>query len=733
GNYDIAIKKKATPNTASESSFSLNIQEYELKNINFKYSDQNAHIKVRLDSIYHTGKGNFAKDLLDLDTKTTAKLSFDMNNVNYIHNLVVKLNAVLGIDLKNSKYTFKKNTGYINQLPLEFNGFLQQVAKNQLYDITFKTPNSSFKNLLALLPKQYAGNLKTIKTEGNFDLNGTVKGKYSKTTIPKLAISFSAKNAMFKYADLPKSVKNINLNATIINKTGVSKDTYIDIQNTSFSIDKDVFNAKGKISNIKENPYVNLQAKGVINLANINKVYPISIKKQLEGILKADINSSFDMNSIEKENYQNIKNTGQISVTNFKYKGDDFANPFLIDKTAISFNTNTIKLNEFTAKTGSSDISLTGNLTNFYGFLFKDKKLKGNFSLNSTTFKIDDFLTKKEQKTDEKKSEKSLKIPAFLDIKLSAKAKKVLYNDIMLTNLSGVLFIADETVRLQNVSSAVFDGKINFDGKVTTKGSKPNFQMDLKMQKLNIAESFSKLEMLKSIAPIAKSIDGKINTTIKVSGNLAEDMTPVLTSISGNLLGQLLNTKIKTNNSKVLSAISQNFDFIDLSKLNLNNVKALFTFKNGEVNVQPFHLNYKDIGIKAAGKHGFDNTMNYNITFDVPVKYLGANIANSLAKLASKDAATIKTIPVNTTLTGSFSNPNFSANIKDATSTLLKTIVEKQKQRLLNKGTDKLQELLFGNKTKKDTAKTKSASEKTTDKVKDVLKGLFKKKKNTSN
>lgn len=732
GNYDIAKKNETAVDTTAKSSLSLNINQYELKNINFNYFDESSQIKLNVDSIYHTGKGNFANDILDLKTTTKAKLSFGMDNTNYLENVAIKLDAVLGIDIKNLKYTFKENTGYINQLPLEFNGFIQLIDDGQLYDLNFKTPTSSFKNALALLPKQYSGNLNAIKTEGNFDLKGTVKGTYSEKTIPSFDVSVISKNAMFKYADLPKAVQKINLDANIINKTGFMEDTYIAINKTSFTIDKDVFNANGNISNITKNANINLKANGIINLANISKVYPVAVEQQLEGILKADVISNFDMNSVEKGNYQNIKNKGNITVSNFKYKGDDFANPFLIDKASVTFNTNTIKLEEFKAKTGNSDLNIQGNLENFYGFIFKEQQLKGNFNLNSTNFKVGDFLVK-EETTKKDENSKSLKIPAFLDISLNATANKVVYDNINLTNVSGIILIKDETVNLKNIKSEVFGGNIGFTGNVSTKGETPKFSMNLNLQELNITESFSQLDMLKAIAPIAKTIEGKLNSTIKVSGNLSDDMTPVLNSISGDLLGQLLNTKVNTNNSKVLSAVGSKVAFLDASKLNLNNVGALFTFKDGKVDVSPFNITYKDINLGVKGSHGFDNSMNYNITFDVPVKYLGENVTNGIAKLTTKDASEIKTIPVKALLTGIFSNPNFSTDIKDATSNLMTTIIEKQKQSLIDKGKDKLLDLLGGNKdTKKDSSNTKETiKEATKDKVKGILGGLFGKKKDT--
>jgi hypothetical protein len=724
GNYDVAIKQETPVKTAVNSApFSLNIQEYQLENINFKYIDRGTHVMMSLDQINHLGTGNFTQEILDLDTKTTANLSLDLDNVNYLHDVAISLNAVLGIDLKNSKYTFKENTGYINQLPLAFNGSVQLLSDSQVYDLSFNTPTSSFKNLLALLPKQYSGNLESIKTAGNFDLNGVVKGTLSENKIPAFDISFSSKEAMFKYDDLPKSVEKINIDSKIVNKTGNLKDTYVLLDKLTFKIDEDVFSAKGNIAKITTNPAINLAVKGTINLANISKVYP-TLDNELSGILKADISTNFDMNSIEKENYQNIKNAGKINVSNFKYDGTAVANSFYIKKAGITFNTNTIKLNEFEAKTGDSDVSITGNLDNFYGFLFKNQVLKGDFSLSSNNFMVSDFLTDDATETQNTTETGQLKIPAFLDCKFYANAKSVTYDNINLKNVSGTIYVKDQAVKLQDIKSEVFGGNIGFTGRVSTKEKTSKFNMDLNLKELNIAESFGTLDMLKSIAPIAKTIEGKINSTVTVSGDLNEDLTPDLKTISGKLLGQLLNTKLKPSNSKALTLLGDKASFLDVNKLNLDKVTGFFSFDNGVVTVKPIPLQYEDIGMKIGGTHGFDNAMKYDLTFDIPVKYLGTDVTTLIATLSPKDAANIKTIPVKANLTGSFSNPNFSTNMKDATANLIKDLVEKQKQGLLDKGKNKLTNLLGGN-AKKDSTKTKKADE-----VKSLLKGLFKKKKN---
>jgi hypothetical protein len=317
----------------------------------------------------------------------------------------------------------------------------------------------------------------------------------------------------------------------------------------------------------------------------------------------------------------------------------------------------------------------------------------------------------------------------------------VVYDNINLKNVSGTIYIKDETVNFQNLKTDVFGGNIGFTGKVSTKGDASSFRMDLNLKELDIAESFETLDMLKAIAPIAKTIDGKMNSTINVAGNLNDDFTPDLKTITGNLLGQLLNTKINASNSKALSLLGDKVAFLDVNKINLDKITGYFAFEKGVVTVKPIPLKYQDIGIEISGKHGFDTTMNYDIKFDVPVKYLGTEVTDLIAKLSPKDAEKSKTIPVKANLNGSFSSPSFSTNIKDATSSFIKNLAEQQKLRLINTGKDKLINLIGGD-TKKDSTNTKDKlinlitgdkkdSTKTTkeDKVKDAIKSLFKKKK----
>lgn len=749
GNYDIAIKDDKKTDDSKSKPLALNIQQYQIENFQFRYFDEASKIKMVIDSLNHEGTGDFAASKLDLDTHSTAKISLDMDKVNYMKNVALTLDAVLGIDLEKSKYTFKENKALINQLPLEFDGYIQLVDAGQEYDLKFKTPTSSFKNFLGVIPAAYAANLNNVKTTGDFTVAGFAKGLYSDTTVPKFNIEIASNNASFQYPDLPKSVQNIVIDTKIINQTGILNDTYVNLDKLSFRIDQDVFNAKANIKNITKNALVDAMLKGTINLGNFSKAYPIKLDKPLSGILKADVTTKFDMQSVEKSQYQNINNSGTMSLSGFKYT-DENGKSMNISNAVIAFNPSRVNLKQFNASTGKSDLSITGVLENFYGYIFKNQNLQGNFNLTSNQLAVDDFVTTEDKpkttaaktETDNTKASKTeaMKIPAFLDCSLTAKANTVLYDNLTLKNVSGKLIVKDEKLTMENIKTSIFGGSIGLSGAVSTKEKTPTFDMDLGLNQVDIAQSFTQLDMLKKLAPIAGIVNGKINSTIKLNGNLdAHELTPDLKTITGDLLGQFLSTTINSSNSTLLTALTSNIKFLDLNKINLNDLKAAITFKDGKVNVKPFNIKYQDIQATIGGTHGFDQSMNYNIKFNVPAKYLGTEANALISKLSAADAAKLENIPVNAMLTGSFSKPKITTDLKAAATNLTNQLIQQQKQKLVSKGNAALTDIINKNKKPGDTTKTvipatkeevqTKAKEEVKAKATDLLNNLFNKKK----
>ncbi len=725
-NYEIA-NEDGNEELESSEGFTLNLQSYEITNSEVIYDDKVAKVYLVVSEIAHSGLGDLSVTTSELDTETEALVTFEMNSTNYLNKNKVKLDALIGIDLKEDKYTFLKNKAIVNQLPLIFDGFVKVNEENQEVDINFKTPSSDFKNFLALIPETYAKNIENVETSGECIVEGEFKGLVDDEHIPKFKIDIKSDNASFKYPDLPKTVREIQLDLSVNNLTGISEDTYIDMRKASFMIDQDRFNLTSKITDLMGNSKVNAQIDGILNLANISKAYPVPADLKLSGVLNADVTTAFDMASIERKQYENTKTSGKLKLTDFEYESSEIRNPVKIQNTAMTFNPSTVTLNELQGTTGQTDFNATGTIDNLLGYMFNDEKVEGNFNLRSNTFAVNDFMNEEEIDPNGTPTEEQLKIPSFLDCNINANAGTVIYDNLSLKDVRGNLRIVDERAVLTNMTSSLFNGTVGFDGEVSTKNEVPSFSMKLGMDQLGIGESFKSLELFKFLAPVASALQGKLNSDIELSGNLNNDFTPDLNTITGKVLAELLSTQINADQAKVLSTLGNKLNFIKLNKLDLKGLKTALSFEDGTVKVKPFSIKYEDISINVDGSHTFDRKLNYQATLDVPAKYLGDEVNSLIAKIDEKELDNL-TIPVIANIGGYYTSPEVSTDLTSGVKNLTSKLIDIQKQKLINKGKEKasglLESVLSDNSPEEDSTAA-SRQDQNKEAVKEVLGGIL--------
>ncbi len=710
--YDIGNQTDVvSENEGNPEGFRLDLQSYKISDSKIIYEDLTNGTKLMVADLEHKGNGDLSLAKLELETNTEALVSFEMDSTKYLNGNTIKLDAVIGIDLEENRYTFLKNEAIVNQLPLVFEGFVKVNQENQEIDINFKTPSSDFKNFLALIPETYSKNIENVQTTGECLVKGEFKGIVDEQHIPKFKIDIQSNNASFKYPDLPKTVRNIYLDLGLHNATGISEDTYILIHKASFMIDDDKFNLTSKITDLLGNTRFNGHLDGILDLAKLSNAYPMSEDMKLSGILNADVTVAFDMASIENKRYENTKTSGKFNINDFEYKSSEIRNPVKIKTTTMTFNPSTVTLNELQGTIGQTDFKATGTIDNLLGFMFNDEKVKGNFNLISDTFAVDDFMNDEVVADSDggPAAEEQLKIPSFLDCNINAAAGTVIYDNLNLKDVKGNLRIVDEKAILTNMTSLLFNGRVSFNGEVSTKEDAPSFTMKLGMDQLGIDESFKSLELFKVLAPVASALQGKLNSDIELSGNLNDDFTLDLSTITGKVLAELLSTQIHVNQAKVLSAIGGKLDFIDLDKLDLKGLKTALSFENGTVKVKPFAIQYQDISINVDGSHTFDKKLNYKATLDVPAKYLGGEVNTLIAKIEEKELENL-TIPVIASIGGDYNSPDVNTDLISGVKLLTNRLIEIQKQKLINKGKSKADDLLrdifSGNSSKKDSTLT---------------------------
>jgi uncharacterized protein involved in outer membrane biogenesis len=299
-NYDITYPSTDTTTTAPDTSkFSFGIDHWEIVNARVTYDDKSLPYFLEIRGLNHSGSGNFTQDVFDLETHTTAdSVTTAYDGVEYLTNKHAVIDAVISVSEDISKFTFKDNTAKLNDFEMSFDGWFKMNPKDYAMDITFASPENSFKSLLSVVPGMYTKDFANIKTDGDLQFNGAAKGTYSDTQMPAFNVALLVKDAMFKYPDLPTAVNNINMDLLIDNKDGVIDNAVVDLKKLHLDFGSNPVDAKMRIENLK-NYQMAAALKATLNLAELNKMFPME-GLEMKGTFSVDAKADGVYDSIKK-------------------------------------------------------------------------------------------------------------------------------------------------------------------------------------------------------------------------------------------------------------------------------------------------------------------------------------------------------------------------------------------------------------------------------------------------
>lgn len=328
-NWDIAKEESDTTTTdSSPSEFKMNLQSYEINDGYIYYKDENSDMSAEISGLDHKGSGDFTSDVFILSTATKIdKVDFTYASVPYLANTKTIIDADFQVDNTNSKYSFKTDDISINDLKLNTEGFFQLVNDSTYnVDIKFNTPSNDFKDILSLIPAIYKQDFSTIKTSGRTAFNGFVKGTYSPQQIPAYDVNLEVKDGSFQYPDLPKPVKNIQLAMHASNPDGQTDNAVIDISKGHLEMDNEPFDFKLLFKNPVTSQYIDAQAKGKLDLANVSKFVKLEGGMKLAGLIWADVFAKGNMSSLQNQQ-GNFTAGGFLDIKNLFFASNAFPQP----------------------------------------------------------------------------------------------------------------------------------------------------------------------------------------------------------------------------------------------------------------------------------------------------------------------------------------------------------------------------------------------------------------------
>ncbi|MEO0404957.1 MAG: AsmA family protein, partial [Bacteroidota bacterium] len=344
-NYDIAIveenpAEQAEPTTSEESAFNMALSKYVIENGTVNYVDETFPMAIHAESLNHSGSGDFTASVFDLQTVTKADhITFVYDDIPYLNQAKLEADAGFGIDLDQSKYTFRENEIKVNDFGMHADGFVALPEENIEMDVAFEANQNDFKSLMSLIPAEFAQDLEGTKAEGTVSFDGYVKGMYSESVLPGLVLNLVIEDGMLQYPDLPENIKNVQLDAHLNAKNGIMEDDLLlDINTFHVEMAGSPVDLTFGLRTPYSDPEINGNLIAKVVLENLKNAIPLEASDVLSGIINADVQMKGNYSAIEAKRYQDFEAAGQIIVQELLYQSDSLDYDIDINRAYLNFS-----------------------------------------------------------------------------------------------------------------------------------------------------------------------------------------------------------------------------------------------------------------------------------------------------------------------------------------------------------------------------------------------------------
>lgn len=722
-NWDImkpdTTTQASTQAASDESPFKVKLEDFIIKRMNIVYDDRQADMYADIRNLNARCAGDLGSERTTLQVEgETESFTYRADGIPLLSNANIYTKMDLDADLVNYKFTFKDNEIRLNAIKANIDGWVAMKDPVIDMDLKLNTNEVGFKEILSLVPALYAKEFAQLKAEGTATLTATAKGTLQGDSIvPQFNIDLNVKNGMFRYPSLPAGVDQIHIQANIQNPGGPIDGTVITVNPFSFRLAGNPFSVIASVKTPVSDPDFRVEAKGLLRLGMIKDVYPLDSIK-LNGTINANMQVAGRLSNIEKEQYEQIKASGTIALSDMNLQLKDLPE-VQIHKSLFTFTPKYLQLSETTVNIGKNDLTADSRFENYMGYALKGTTLKGTLNIRSNYLNLNDFMQTAPTDSTAKAAPQGttatasanqsasasgiIEIPRNIDFQMDANLKKVLFDQMVFTQMNGQLRVKDGKVDMKNLSMNTMDGNVVMNGYYSTADlSKPEMNAHFKLSNLSFAQTYKELNMARQIAPIFENLKGNYSGSLNIQTLLNSDMSPMLPTMEGN--GSLSTKDLSLSGVKAIEQIAQAINKPGLKEMNVKDMTLNFTIKEGRVSTQPFDIKLGDYVLNLSGSTGLDQTIDYSGKVKLPASMGG------FAKISSIDLK----------IGGTFTSPKVSLDTKSMANQAVESVAEKAVGELGKKlGLDSA---ITANK---DSLKQK-VTEKATEKVLDFLKKKIK-------
>lgn len=676
-NWDVMKPSEPADTTAAEesapSSFRLSVRDFRLTDAVIRYEDDSTGMELRTAplSLHLSGDMSAESTQLDLDL-LAGGVDFTQGGVPLLHDAELALDAEIDADLAEGRFTFSRNTLRLNAIEMRLDGWVQQVGDALAMDVSAGCSEVRFKDLLSLIPAFYKHEFRSLAASGELSMELWARGQMHGAQLPAFELKTEVHNGSFQYSSLPKAVTDINIAAKVSNAGGELDKTEVEISEFGLKMAGNSLSATGYATNLMSDPTFRATLSGRVDLGAIREVYPLEKGIDLAGRIAASMKLSGRMSDVESGRYERISASGSLVVEQLGLHVQQLPEVF-IRRAAATISPQAMTLGEFGVTVGGSDLSATGQLTGYLGYLMRGEQLAGRLYVKSDLLDLNEIRAavpadaEAESADAEKPAEEAaaapaqaIVVPKNLNLSLNAELKKVLFEKMVITDIAGEMSVAGGTLSLDRLGLQLFGGKASASGRYSTAAdpAHPTLSLAASIAKASFPRTFEEIEAVRQLAPIFEKASGDYSLSIDMRTTLDAAMSPDLMSLTAQ--GEISSENVSVEGVEVFDKLADLLKNDKLRRIEARDLKIRFSIKDGRVTTEPFDLKMGDVNVNMSGTTGLDRTIDYTAKVTLP-----AGVGGVLGA-------------VNVGIGGTFTSPKITLGVQETVEQVVSNVVSEQ-------------------------------------------------------
>lgn len=676
-NWDVMKPSEPADTTAAEesapSSFRLSVRDFRLTNAVIRYEDDSTGMELRTAPLSLRLSGDMSAESTQLDLDLLAGgVDFTQGGVPLLHDAELALDAEIDADLAEGRFTFSRNTLRLNAIEMRLDGWVQQVGDALAMDVSAGCSEVRFKDLLSLIPAFYKHEFRSLAASGELSMELWARGQMHGAQLPAFELKTEVHNGSFQYSSLPKAVTDINIAAKVSNAGGELDKTEVEISEFGLKMAGNSLSATGYATNLMSDPTFRATLSGRVDLGAIREVYPLEKGIDLAGRIAASMKLSGRMSDVESGRYERISASGSLVVEQLGLHVQQLPEVF-IRRAAATISPQAMTLGEFGVTVGGSDLSATGQLTGYLGYLMRGEQLAGRLYVKSDLLDLNEIRAavpadaEAESADAEKPAEEAaaapaqaIVVPKNLNLSLNAELKKVLFEKMVITDIAGEMSVAGGTLSLDRLGLQLFGGKASASGRYSTAAdpAHPTLSLAASIAKASFPRTFEEIEAVRQLAPIFEKASGDYSLSIDMRTTLDAAMSPDLMSLTAQ--GEISSENVSVEGVEVFDKLADLLKNDKLRRIEARDLKIRFSIKDGRVTTEPFDLKMGDVNVNMSGTTGLDRTIDYTAKVTLP-----AGVGGVLGA-------------VNVGIGGTFTSPKITLGVQETVEQVVSNVVSEQ-------------------------------------------------------